>query len=154
TGSIAGGVDNKAKMHFSGRGETDLAVLKQTSKSLTDQVRWAQESVKDLEISLAEERTKANEARADMANRQAELETKRKQTQDLDNDIEGIKPRLRKSGDEVEQIDQEMTSIDSGLKNLNGAIAKLEQALDEVRDSGSRSQIEKLIHESEELRSD
>ncbi|HEY9787866.1 MAG TPA: chromosome segregation protein SMC [Candidatus Obscuribacterales bacterium] len=154
SGSISGGHDNKAKLHFSGRGETDLAVLKQTTKNLADQIRWAQESLKEIEAALQDERAKGNEARTELAQRHAELDARKKQTQELEESIESIKPRLRKSGDEIEQIDQEMTQIASQLKEVSGKITKLEQALDEVRDQGSKSEIERLIHESEELRAE
>lgn len=154
SGSISGGVDNKSKLHFSSRGETDLSVVKQTAKNLADQLRWAQESLKELESSLNDERTKSNEARATLAQKQVELDAARKSTADLENDIENVKPRLRKNGDEIEQIDQEVQSIDASLKDLSAKIKKLEESLDQVRDSGSKSKIEKLIHESEELRGD
>lgn len=154
SGSISGGIDNKSKLHFSSRGETDLAVLKQTAKTLADQLRWAQESLKDLETSLNDERTKSNEAKATLAQKQAELDAARKSLAELENDIETIKPLLRQKGDEIEQIDLEMQTVDAALKELGPKIVKLETSLDQVRDSGSKTKIEKLIHESEELRLD
>jgi chromosome segregation protein len=154
SGTMAGGFDNKQKLHFSNKGETDLAVLKQTSKTLSDQIKWLQDSLKDLNNTLTEEREKSGKARTDLAQRQAELEAKRKLSQDLDNDIEAVKPKLRSAGDEIDAIDQEVNQIDNELKELAKQIAKLEEGLEQVRDKGSKSKIEILIHESEELRTD
>ncbi len=47
SGSISGGNDDKAKLHFGSRGESDLAVLKQTSKSLVEQLRWLKDTPKN-----------------------------------------------------------------------------------------------------------
>jgi chromosome segregation protein len=152
SGSISGGVDNKAKMHFSSRGETDLAVLKQTTKNLKDQIKWAQESLKDTEAALTDERSKANTLRAELTQKLVEVEAKRKAQIDLENDIEGVKPKLREHGDEIDKIDSEMTGLDSSLKDLGKKISKLEESLNEVRDTGKKTRIEELIHESEELR--
>lgn len=152
SGSISGGADNKAKLHFSSRGETDLAVLKQTTKNLRDQVKWAQESLKETEIALNEERKKSNDARTELSQKLVELEAKRKQTLDLENDIESVKPRLRESGDEIDTIDQELVTLEASIKDFTKQIEKLEESLNEVRDSGKKTKIEQLIHESEELR--
>lgn len=153
-GSITGGTEQKGKMKFSNKGETDLAVLKQTSKSLSDQIKWLQDSLKELANSLNEEREKSNTARATLAEKKTELEAKRKASVDMDAEIESVKPRLRAAGDEIDAIDQEVAQIDTELKDLNKQIQKLEESLNEVRDAGARTRIETLIHESEELRSD
>jgi chromosome segregation protein len=154
SGTMAGGFDNKQKLHFSHKGETDLAVLKQTSKTLSDQIKWLQDNLKELNNTLIEEREKSGKARTDLAQRQAELEAKRKLSQDLDTNIEEVKPKLRSAGDEIDAIDQEVNQIDNELKELIKQITKMEEALEQVRDKGSKSKIEILIHESEELRSD
>jgi chromosome segregation protein len=154
SGSISGGQDNKAKMHFSNQGETDLAVIKQTSKNLADQIQWLQNSMKELATGINEEREKATTARGLMAQRLTELEAHRKSVVDMDSEIETIKPKLRDSGDEVDRIDQESASIELLLKELNKQISKMEEGLDEVKDSGKKSKLEKLIIESEELRAD
>ncbi|HEY9777046.1 MAG TPA: chromosome segregation protein SMC [Planktothrix sp.] len=154
SGTMSGGVDSKSKMHFSHKGETDLAVLKQTSKSLKDQIKWLQDSLKELTGSLAEEREKQTKARGELVQKQSDLETKKKLSQDLDNEIETVKPKLRTAGDEVDVIDQEVALIDVELKELNKQLAALEEALDKVREKGAKSKIELLIHESEGLRSD
>lgn len=152
SGSISGGADNKAKLHFSSRGETDLAVLKQTTKNLRDQVKWAQESLKETEIALNEERKKSNDARSELSQKLVDLEAKRKQTLDLESDIENVKPRLRESGDEIDTIDQELVTLEASIKDFTKQIEKQEDSLNEVRDNGKKTKIEELIHESEELR--
>ncbi len=152
SGSISGGVDNKSKFHFSSRGETDLAVLKQTTKNLRDQIKWAQESLKETEAALADERAKANNLRAELTQRRVEVEAKKKAQTDLEADIESVKPKLREHGDEIDVIDQEMTGLDASLKDLGKQISKLEESLNEVRDHGKKSRIEELITESEDLR--
>lgn len=154
SGSISGGVDSKAKLHFSNRGQNDLLVLKQTSKTLSEQVKWAQESLKELTASLNDERTKLDECKTELAQKLAELEAKRKQASDLEQEIESVKPKLRESGDEIEQIDAELAQIDTVMKDLSREITKLEEALNSVRDRGAKTAIEKLIHESEQLRAD
>ncbi len=154
SGSMSGGQDSKSKLHFSSKGETDLSVLKQTSKNLADQIRYLQDSLKELATGLNEEREKATVARAEHGKKQAELEAKIKEAKDLDDEIENVKPKLRTSGDEIEHIDQELASLDFQLKDLTKQIGSLEDALNDVRDKGARTAIEKLIHESEELRSD
>lgn len=155
SGSMTGGHDNRSKLHFSSKGETDLAVLKLTNKNLSDQIRYLQDSLKDLASAINEEREKATGARGDLSLRTSELEGKRKEIKDLEADIENVKPRLRASGDEIDQIDQEVAAIDVSLKELVKQITKLEDALHDVIDTGGkRTAIEKLIRESEELRAD
>ncbi len=154
SGSIAGGNDNKNKMHFSSKGETDLGVLKQTSKNLAEQMRWLSDTLKELAINLDEERNKANEARALLAQRGAELEAHRKSITGMEQEIENTKPRLRESADEIDDIDQKVASFDGILKDLGKEISKLEEGLEGVTDTGSKSRIEKLILESEQLRSE
>ncbi|HEY9677628.1 MAG TPA: chromosome segregation protein SMC [Drouetiella sp.] len=153
SGSMSGGHDTKNKMHFSAKGETDLSVLKQTAKNLNDQIRYLQDSLKELASSLNEEREKSTTARADLIKKQAELDAKIKEAQDLDNEIESVKPKLRTNGDEIDQIDQEVNNLEFHLKDLTKQITALEESLQEVADKGARTKIQKLIHESEELRS-
>src|SRR5262249_10976526 len=61
---------------------------------------------------------------------------------------------LRKSGDEIDQIDQEVGAIDNNHKEISASIEKMENSLNQAMDKGSKSAIEKLIRESEELRED
>lgn len=152
SGSISGGNDNKAKLHFGSRGETDLAVVKQTAKSLAEQIRWLKDSLKELESSLSEERAKLSNARTVLAQKLAELENSRKVVKDLEQEVESIKPQLRSKGDEMEKIDQDSNLLDSQIKMLTEDITKLEDTLEGARDKGKQTKLEKLILESEEIR--
>jgi chromosome segregation protein len=152
SGSISGGNDNKAKLHFGSRGETDLAALKQTSKSLADNLRWLKDTLKELEGSLNEERGKLASSQATLAAKLAELDGKRKQVKELDEEVETVKPLLRAKADEVERIDQESGQVEVLIKELTARISKLEESLEGARDKGHRTHLEKLILESEELR--
>ncbi len=149
-----GGGDGKGKLRFSNKGETDINVLKQTSKNLSDQIKWLQDSLKELAQTVNEEREKSNTARATFAQKKAELEAKQKLSADLDAEIEALKPKLRTAGEEIDVIDQEVSQLDIELKDLIKQIEKLEDALNEVRDAGGKSRIGNLIHESEELRAE
>jgi len=152
SGSISGGNDNKGKLHFGNRGETDLAVLKQTAKSLADQVRWLKDSLKELETALNEERGKLNNARQVLAQKSAELDNNRKSVKNMEDDVESIKPQLRSKGDEMDLIDQEAVQVEAQVKLLTAEITKLEDSLEGARDKGKKTHLEKLIIESEELR--
>jgi chromosome segregation protein len=153
SGSISGGHDNKSRMKFSQKGETDLAVIKQTSKSLNDQIKWLQDSMKELASSLNEERSKLNDAKSLLSQRAVELDGHRKSIAAMEAEIEATKPKLRVNGDEIEAIDLELLSFEDTLVDLTKQIAKLEEGLDGIKDSGKKTKIEKLILESEELRS-
>ena len=154
SGSMSGGNDNKAKMHFSSRGETDLAVLKQTSKKLAEEIRWLADQTKELNQSLVEERDKSTKARAEFGQKQADLEAQKLVAENLDRDIETVKPKLRETGDRIDNIDQEVLSLDSSIVTLTKQIDKLEETLEESRDKGKQSKLAKLVHESEVLRDD
>jgi len=154
SGSMTGGKDAKSKYHFSSKGETDLGVLKQTAKSLADQIKWLKDSVKELTQSLNEDRKKQSEAKAELVKRKAEIDNHRQQSVDLDDSIEDIKPQLRTKGDEIDTIDQETVTIDEAVKELTGRISTLEESLDGIKDKSKQSELEKLITESEEIRAD
>ncbi|MBU6452098.1 MAG: chromosome segregation protein SMC [Cyanobacteria bacterium REEB67] len=154
SGSMSGGNDNKAKLHFGTRGESDLAAVKQTAKSLADQLRWLKDSIKELEGSVNEERGKLSNAQALLASKLADLEAKRKQVKDLDDEVENVKPLLRSKADECEALDVEAAQVEVSIKEYTVKITKLEESLEGARDKGHRTHLEKLIHESEELRSE
>ncbi|MBK9143122.1 MAG: chromosome segregation protein SMC [Candidatus Melainabacteria bacterium] len=154
SGSITGGKDNKARFHFTNRSETDLAVLKQTSRSLGEQIKFLKASTKELEAGLQEEREKLSKAKSELAQRETEIAGHRKQTEELDQSIEDIKPQLRNKGDEIDAIDQEMVDIDASVKEQGKRIDSLAASLENVRDKGKQSELEKHIHESEEVRLD
>lgn len=152
SGSISGGNDNKARMHFGSRGETDLSVLKQTAKSLAEQLRWLKDSIKELENSLAEERAKLNKAKENMAHKLAELEAKRKLVKDTEEEVEGIKPKLREKGDEIDALETESNALDASIKEITVKIESMEGSLESARDKGHKSKLDNLILQSEELR--
>jgi chromosome segregation protein len=153
SGTMTGG-NEQSKLHFSHKGENDLAVVRQTAKNVADQVKWLQDSIKELNTSLNEEREKLNAARADVAQRNADLEAKAKQAEEIEQEVEVSKPKLRTNAEEMESIDTEVVKVDSSVNELLIQIAKLEQSLGEIIDTGSKSTIEKLIQESEELRAE
>jgi chromosome segregation protein len=151
SGSISGGNDSKAKLHFGTRGETDLAALKQTAKSLADNLRWLKDSLKELEIALSEERTKLASAQATLAAKLSELEGKKKLVKELDDEVETVKPALRDKADEVERLDVEAVQVEASIKEFAEKIDKLADSLEGAKDKGQRSHLDKLILESEEL---
>lgn len=154
SGSMTGGTEAKSKMHFSSKGETDIGALKSKVKTLTEDIRWLQNSLKELTATLADERRKYTEANAVLASKQAELESKRRECQDVDKEIEDQKPRLKANADEIEEIDKEMAQIEESLKDLDKRIGKMVEELGDITSSGNRTQIERLIGESENLRAD
>lgn len=154
SGSMSGGNDSKSRMHFTSKGEVDVNAIKLKAKGLEDDIRYLQDSLKELAQSLNEEREKLNDARARLAQQQAELDSKRKESGALESEIESVKPRLRQNGDEIDAIDQEMSQIAAGLKDLEKEISKLQDELGEITGSRERSAIEKLIGEAEELTAD
>jgi chromosome segregation protein len=152
SGSISGGNDNKARLHFGSRGETDLNHLKTTAKSLADQVRSLRDSLKEIEISLNQERGKLNNAKTVQAQKQADLDGKRKLVKDLEQEIENIKPQLRSKADEIEQIDIEYAQLELTFKDFLSQVEKMEETLEGARDKGQKTKLEKLIIASEEVR--
>ncbi|MBN9394446.1 MAG: chromosome segregation protein SMC [Candidatus Melainabacteria bacterium] len=155
SGSISGGNDSaKSRLHFGTRGETDLAMLKQTAKSLGDQVRSLKDNLKEIEVSLAEDRNKLNGARTLLAQRLANLENSRKQVKDMEEEVENIKPLLRSKADEIETIDQQIVELEQAIKALSKSIEKMEESLEGARDKGQKTKLEQLIIQSEEIRQD
>ncbi|MBP7862460.1 chromosome segregation protein SMC [bacterium] len=154
SGSITGGQESKSRLHFSKRGETDLAVLKQTQASVQEQIKSLKEAVKELTVSLNEEKEKLVKAKADAMQRQSAIEDNKKQTIELDQGIAEIKPRLREKGDEIDVIDQEMDNITIEVESFEKKIEELARALENVKDKGANSKLEKLILDSEEVRED
>jgi len=152
SGSITGGHE-PAKMHFAEKGESDLNVVRQTAKSITEQVRWLKDSLKELTAGLSGERENLNQERSVLSQKTADLVAHRKQASDTETEVEESKPKLRKNAEEIEAIDTELAQYDLSLKDTNKHIQGLEQKLNEVVDAGTRSTAEKLIAESEELRS-
>ncbi len=154
SGSITGGAEGKSKLHFSNKGETDIGVLKAKVKTLSDDIRWLQDSLKELVAQLNDERKRHTDTSAVLAQKQAELDAKRRECQAVDKEIEDQKPRLKSNADEIEKIDHEVIQLQESLKELDKNINKMQDQLGDITGSGNRTQIERLIGESEELRAD
>ncbi len=151
-GSITGGQDTKAKLHFTGsKGENDLNTLQLKSKSLLGYIQGLQDALKELTTTIAEEREKLKEVHAQLAKEHADLDTKRKESENLDKDIEDAKPKLRANGDEIEQIDKDLDQYGKSLATLDKEIAKLHDELADITNSGQSSEIKNLISQAEEL---
>lgn len=153
SGSITGGQE-RSRLHFSNKGDSDLTVVRQTANSLNEQVRWLKDTMTEVAASLNEERDKLNAARGEHAQRLSELETRHKQGIEFEREIEEIKPRLRANAEEIEAIDTDVASMDESIKQTLKHISKLEEDLNEVLGDGKNSATEKLIQESEDLRGD
>jgi chromosome segregation protein len=153
SGTITGGHE-QPKMHFVGKGESDLAVVRQTATQLNEQARWLKETVKEIAATLNSERESLNQARLLFSQKTADLEAKRNQTLATDQDLDETKPQLRKNAEEIEAIDADVSRLEQELKEINKNIEFLETKLGELVESGAKSTTEKLIIESEELRSE
>ena len=154
SGSITGGVDKKAKMHFSSKGETDLGVLQARSKALAGEIKDLQALIKELGVSIGDDQRELKEASAKLAQHQAELDAKRNEATKFDQEVEDIKPRLRTAADEIDQIDKDIDSIIKSVKELEREITRRQDELGDLTGGGFRSAIEKLIAEAEELQAD
>jgi len=151
SGTITGGQE-KSKLHFSQKGDSDLTMVRQTASGLSEQLKDLRQSMSELASSLNEEREKLNAARGEYSQKLSELENRHKQSIEFEREIEEIKPKLRKNAEEIEASDTDVASMDGSLVDTLKHIAKLEDSLNQVIDSGSSSAVEKLIQESEDLR--
>jgi chromosome segregation protein len=154
SGSITGGQDTKSKLHFSDKGGDDLSALRVKAKTLAEDIRWLQDNLKELVSSQNDDRSKLNDARATLAQQTADLDSKKKEAETLEKDVESVKPRLKAGADEIEQIDLEVSQINTLLKEVDKEIDKFQDQLSEVTAGGQGSAIQKLIAESEELQAD
>ncbi len=153
-GTISGGHDTRAKLHFSAKQDMDLGALRQRSKNLSEEIRWLQDSMKELAGQLNVERNKLNDAKGSQLQNQAELDARKLELGTTEKQVEELKPRLRVSGDEIESVDAEVASIDASLKELTRRLDLMQEQLSDLTSSGKRSQVDKLVLESEDLKSD
>ena len=153
SGTMTGG-NEKSKLHFTNKGESDLLVVRQTSKTLTEQIANLQSTVKELKVSVQEEKDKYQEAHTQLTQRNSELEERRKQLIDLNKENETIKPLLRQRGEEIEAIDVELETIAKSITDIGKQTTKLEEGLQKAIGEGGKSHLEKLIQESVDLRSE
>lgn len=153
-GTISGGTDSKSRMRFSAKDDTDLGALRQKSKNLTDEIKWLQDSIKELTVQLSADRVKLNEAQGQQVQRQAEFDAKKAELEKLEKEVEDLKPRLRASGDEIEAVEAEVNQIDVSVKDLTKQIDKMQDELTNLTSTGKRSEVDRLIAESEDLKGD
>ncbi len=153
SGAMTGG-NEKSRLHFTSKGESDLVVVKQTAATLSEQITGLQETLKELKASLQEDQTKFNQTRTQFAQRQAELDERRKQLVDIEKEMEDSKPQLRKHGEEVESIDAELETMGKSITDVIKHITQLEDTLQTAIDEGGKSRLDKLIQESVEVRSE
>lgn len=153
-GTISGGADGRSRMKFSAKDDSDLGALRQKSKTLSDEIKWLQDSIKELNAQLAIERPKLNDAKGSQMQRQNDFDTKKTELDRLEKEVDELKPRLRSRGDEIEAVELEINRIDGLLKEQNVKIDKMQDELTDLTSSGKRSEVDRLISESEELKSD
>lgn len=153
-GTMAGGTDSRSRMRFSAKDDTDLGALRQKSKNLSEEIKWLQDSIKELTSQLSAERVKLNEAQAQQHQKQAEYDSKKAELEKLEKEVEDLKPRLRSSGDEIETVETEVNQIDVSVKDLAKQIDDLQEELTNLTSSGKRSEVDRLISESEDLKAD
>ena len=156
-GTIAGGnTDSRNRMRFSAtaKDDTDLGSLRQKSKSLADDIKYLQDSVKELNAQLNTDRNKLNDAKTVAMQHQADFDAKKLELETLEKEVESLKPRLRASGDEIESVEAEVNQIDISLKDLEKQIEKMAEELSELTSTGKRSEVDRLLSESEELKAD
>lgn len=154
-GTISGGTDARSRLKFSAsKEESDIGSLRQKAKTLADDVRWLQNSMKELAGALNTDRAKLNDSKTVQAQHQAEQESKKAELEKLEREVEDLKPRLRGSGDEIEAVEMEVNQLDVTLKDLTKRIDKMQDELNEATSSGKQSEVNRLIHESEDLKQD
>jgi chromosome segregation protein len=152
-GTISGGIDHKNKLHFSAKANNDLSSLRLKSTNLVDDIKWLQDSLKELNASLAGDREKLNDQKTVQVQNEADLTAKKNELAAVEEEVEDLKPRLRASGDEIETVDTEVAAIDNTLKQVNKDLSKLQEKVAEVT-GGATSPLDKLIAEAEDLKGD
>ncbi len=153
-GTMTGGGSSGNRMRFRQTEGNDIGQVKQRATQITQDLRFLNDSLKELSTSLNAERSKLNEATASRAQRKTDLENKQRDLQTVEKLVEELKPRLRMMGDEIEQIDIELADLERRAKELDGHITRLQEQLQDVTAGGKRSQMDRLIGEAEDLKSE
>jgi chromosome segregation protein len=153
-GTMTGGGSAGARLRFRQTEGNDLGLLKQKATHLTQELKYLNDSLKELALALNPERTKLTEATSARAQRKADLENRQKDLQTVEKQVEELKPRLRAMGDEIEQIDVELVEVERRASELDGHINRLQEQLQDLTAGGKRSQMDRLIGESEDLKSE
>jgi chromosome segregation protein len=153
-GTITGGHDKKSRLHFSSGQETDLNVIRQKTKTLAEEIRWLQDSTKELTGQLNSDRNKLNDAQAKQVQSQADLDARKAELTQCEKDVEDLKPRLRTMGDEIESVDTEVNTIDTSMKDFDKKLNKVQDDLANLTAGGTKSEVDRLVSEAEELKSE
>ena len=153
-GTITGGGDSKSRLRFNQKESNDIGSLKQKSKQLSDDLRYLQESLKEINVALNQDRDKLNEARATHMQKQSDFDKKKEDLASCDTLVDELKPRLRSMGDEIESVDHELADIDKKIAEFNRFITKLQDELADVTSGGKRSELDRLIGEAEDLKTE
>lgn len=151
-GTISGGISNRPRLKFNQKESNDLGSLKTKAKQLADDMRWLADSIKELNQSLSQDRQKQNQAATSVAQRQSELDKRKEELAQCEELVNTLKPRLRSMGDEIESVETELSGIDGKINGLSKQIDKLQDELADITAGGKRSELDRLIGESEELK--
>lgn len=151
-GTITAGVETRNRLRFNQKDANDLGSLKQKTKQIADDMRWLADSIKELNTTLAQERNKFNQANTSQTQKQAEFDKRKEELAGCENLIDGLKPRLRAMGDQIESAETEMAQVDVRVAELEKQISKLSDDLAALTAGGKRSELDRLIGEAEELK--
>ncbi|HEY9792626.1 MAG TPA: chromosome segregation protein SMC [Candidatus Obscuribacterales bacterium] len=153
-GTMAGGGGGGNRLRFSQKDDSDLGALRQKSKNIQEDIKYLQDSIKELNAQLVGDRQKLNESQSGQAQKAAEFEAKKAELAALEKEIEELKPRLRASGDEIETVEVEVNKLDTSIAEQTKLIDKMQDELSSLTTNGNRSEVDRLISESEDLKSD
>lgn len=153
-GTITGGLENKGRLRFNQKETNDLGSLKAKAKQVADDMRWLADSGKELNLALAQERHKFNQATNSQTQKQAEFDKRKEELSNCEELIDSLKPRLRAMGDEIEAVETELAGVDVKALELTRQIDKLADDLTSLTAGGKRSELDRLIGEAEELKND
>ncbi len=153
-GTITGGANTQNRLRFNQKDTSDLGSMKTKAKQLADDIRWLIDSLKELNSTLSQDRTKFNQATASQAQRQADFDKRKEELSNCETQVETLKPRLRAMGDEIESIETELSGLDGKAEELTKQINKFQDQLADLTAGGKRSEFDRLIGEAEELKSE
>lgn len=151
TGGAAAG---KSRLRFNQKENNDIGSLKAKSKQLADDMRWLADSIKELNRSLTQDRNKLNEETASLAQKQSDFDKRKEDLTACEETVNSLKPRLRAMGDEIETVETELNGIDGKIAGFTKQIDKFQEELADLTAGGKRSELDRLIGECEELKSE
>lgn len=153
-GTITGGILKPNRLRFNQKDTNDLNTLKAKAKQLADDIRWLGDSLKELNSGLAPERKKLNEATASLTQKQGEFDKRKEDLSACEGTVDSLKPRLRIMGDEIESVELELSTLDAKVAEITKQINKFQDEVAELSLGGKRSELDRLIGEAEELKSE